>query len=139
MASGEAMSARYTFGVGARTGVDALELAALLRGLAVLFDVNPQAATLATLDARENEQGIHAAARILKIEVVFLSLDDLRARRDDVLTYSPRIIEMFGVGSVAEAAALAGAGEGSLLLAPRIASARLTCAIARGREGDERK
>jgi cobalt-precorrin 5A hydrolase len=46
---------------------------------------------------------------------------------------------MFGVGSVAEAAALAGAGQGSLLLAPRIASARLTCAIARAREGDERK
>jgi cobalt-precorrin 5A hydrolase len=38
----------------------------------------------------------------------------------------------YGVGSVAEAAALACAGPDARLLVPRIASARATCAIARG-------
>jgi cobalamin biosynthesis protein CbiG len=61
----------------------------------------------------------------------------LRARDKDVLTRSARVEQMFGVGSVAEAAALAGAGSGSILLAPRVATTRLTCAIACAREGDD--
>ena len=69
--------------------------------------------------------------------VVFLSLENLRARDKDVLTHSARVEEIFGVGSVAEAAALAGAGAGSILLAPRVATTRLTCAIARAIEGGE--
>jgi len=82
MASGEAMSARYTFGVGARTGVDALELAALLRDL--LFSstsIRRPRHWRRLTPARTNKDS--RRARMLKMEAVFLSLDDLRARRDE--------------------------------------------------------
>ncbi|MGQ3348248.1 cobalamin biosynthesis protein [Bosea sp. (in: a-proteobacteria)] len=46
-------------------------------------------------------------------------------------TRSTRIASLYGVGSVAEAAALAAAGPGGTLVQPRIATARVTCALAR--------
>ncbi|MGA8170219.1 MAG: cobalamin biosynthesis protein [Methylocystis sp.] len=134
MARGEAVSARYAIGIGARAAVDARELAGLVREVAARYDVDLQSSTLVTLQARENEPGLHAAARLLDMSLVFLPLEILRARDADVWTRSARVEQMFGVGSVAEAAALAGAGAGSVLLAPRVATTRLTCAIARGRE-----
>ncbi len=131
------MSARYAIGIGARKDVDARELAALVREVAARRGVDLQAATLATLETRENECGVRSAAQLLGIGVVFLPPEILRARDKDVLTHSARVEQMFGVGSVAEALALAAAGAGSILLAPRVATTRLTCAIARAGEGDE--
>jgi len=125
------MSARYAIGIGARNDVDARELAALVREVAARHRVDLQAATLATLETRENERGVHAAAQLLGVGVVFLPLEIVRTRDKDVLTHSARVEQMFGVGSVAEALALAAAGAGSILLAPRVATTRLTCAIAR--------
>ena len=132
------MSARYAIGIGARKDVDARELAALVREVAARHGVDLQAATLATLETREKERGVHAAAQLLGIGIVFLPLQILRARDKDVLTRSVRVEQMFGVGSVAEAAALAALGVESVLLAPRVATTRLTCAIARAGEGDDR-
>ena len=89
------------------------------------------------MEARADEQGVHDAARMLAMDVVFLPLAVLRARDGKLLTHSPRIETMFGVGGVAEGLALAAAGPGGALLAPRVATARLTCAIARAGEGDK--
>lgn len=86
---------------------------------------------LFTIDAKRDEAGLREAARLLELPLVFLPLQALLARRDELLTHSPRVEALTGVGSVAEAAALVGAGPGSLLLGPRLASARATCAIAR--------
>lgn len=69
---------------------------------------------------------------MLELSIKFLPLAALLDRKHDVLTRSPRVEEMTGLGSVAEAAALAGAGPQSVLLAPRTATQSLTCAIARG-------
>ncbi len=137
MARGEAVRARYAIGIGARKDIDARELADLVREVAARHGVDLQSATLATTEARGDEPGLQGAARLLDMAVVFLSLENLRARDKDVLTRSARVEEMFGVGSVAEAAALAAAGSGSVLLAPRVATTRLACAIARAIEGGE--
>jgi cobalt-precorrin 5A hydrolase len=137
MARGEAVSARYAIGIGARKEIDARELAGLVREVAARHGVDLKASTLATLQARKDERGLRDAARLLDMRVVFLPLENLRARDKDVLTRSARVEKMFSVGSVAEAAALAGAGAGSILLAPRVATTRLACAIARANEGGE--
>lgn len=52
--------------------------------------------------------------------------------RQEVLTSSPRVKALYGVGSVAEAAALAAAGEGARLMGARVVSAdgHATAAIA---------
>ncbi len=66
------------------------------------------------------------------IAVHAIASDDLS--RQQTLTDAPRVRAKRGTGSVAEAAALAAAGRGAQLLAPRSISAdRLaTCAIAMG-------
>ncbi|WP_244613423.1 cobalamin biosynthesis protein [Methylosinus sp. Ce-a6] len=86
---------------------------------------------LFTIESKRGEEGFHEAARLLNMPLVLLPLAALLAREDELLTRSPRVAALTGVGSVAEAAALVGAGPGSLLLGPRITSAHATCAIAR--------
>ena len=52
--------------------------------------------------------------------------------RQQTLTHSPRVAARYGTGSLAEAAALAGAGPGARLIGPRVTSpcGRATAAIA---------
>ncbi len=130
------MSARFAIGAGARQGVDAKELAALVLRVASQLRVDLHDATLAALAGRDDAQGFCDAAALLNVKVVFLAPEMLRGRAEDVLTRSPRVEKLFGVSSLAEALALAAAGDRSILLAPRIATGRLTCAIARSFEGD---
>ncbi len=47
-----------------------------------------------------------------------------------VVSYSPRVEARFGVGSVAEAAALVGAGEGARLIVPKFSAEGVSCAVA---------
>jgi cobalt-precorrin 5A hydrolase len=135
MARAQAVSARYAIGVGGRKGVDAVALAALAREAATRCGVEPAGATVAALAGRENEDAFRTAAEILGARFVLLPLESLRERKAELLTHSPRVEAMFGVGSLVEALALAGAGEGSRLLAPRLATERLACAIAEERNG----
>lgn len=127
------MSARVAIGVGARRGVEAEELVTLVRRALAQYASSEkrECPALFTVAAKRDETGLYEAARLLKTTIVFLPLEALLARKDEVLTRSVRVTALMGVGSVAEAAALAGAGPGSILPGPRIASDRLTCAIAR--------
>jgi len=126
------MSERYGVGVGARRGFDAQELAALVQAAAARLGVDWREAALAALETHEERRSFSRAAELLGLRIEFFPLARLLQRKVDVLTHSPRIVAQFGVGSLAEALALAAAGEGSRLLAPRVASRNLTCAIARG-------
>ena len=85
---------------------------------------------LFTMAEKRNEPGLAAAAAALGLPLVFLDRAALRLVVGDARTRSRRIEAMFGLPSVAEAAALAGAGRGAVLLMPRRAGPRATCAIA---------
>ncbi len=122
---------RYAIGVGARRGVDAKGLADLVSRVLRDANIELRACEMFSLEGKQDEQGLLEAARLLETKLTFLPLEALLARKQDVLTRSSRVEAMTGVGSVAEAAALAGAGPGSALLGPRSATERLTCAIAR--------
>jgi cobalt-precorrin 5A hydrolase len=113
-------------GFGFRSGVT---LAALRDALASAG--GPQGVThLATL--AEKAEGLGPLARALDLPVV--ALDPEAVRGVPTLTQSDRVEEMFGTGSVAEAAALAAAGQGARLRGPRAVSAdgTATAAIAEG-------
>jgi cobalt-precorrin 5A hydrolase len=113
-------------GFGFRTGVT---LAALQDALAKAG--GPEGVThLATLTAKAD--GLTSLAQALDLPVVALDADSLRGV--PTLTRSDRVEQMFGTGSVAEAAALAGAGRGARLRGPRAVSAdgSATAAIAEG-------
>ena len=74
------------------------------------------------------------AAERLGLDLVFLSRDVLRQQAPFVRTRSLRTESLFGIPSVAEAAALAGAGADAVLLVPRIAGQGATCAVAGSRD-----
>lgn len=86
---------------------------------------------LATLAAKA--EGLAPLGQALGLPV--LGLDPEELRDQPTLTRSDRVEALFGTGSVAEAAALAAAGQGARLRGPRSVSAdgTATAAIAEGR------
>jgi cobalt-precorrin 5A hydrolase len=86
---------------------------------------------LFSLAEKSDEPGLIAAARALGFDLVFLPQTALAAVEPRLLTRSAATRRRFGLDSVAEAAALAGAGAKGTLLGPRLAANGATCAIAR--------
>jgi cobalt-precorrin 5A hydrolase len=91
-----------------------------------------QVTAFAAPEDRAQAACLSALAGELAVEIHTVAADDLS--RQQTQTEAPRVRAARGTGSVAEAAALAAAGPGAKLLAPRSISAdRLaTCAIAMG-------
>lgn len=120
-------------GIGMRVGASLQEVLDLV-SLAVtkaalsLADID----RLATLDTRAGEAGLVSAAEHLNLTILAIPAEAMRAAASGVRTHSSRVEALHGVGSVAEASALAAAGKNARLLLPRIASARVTCALAQG-------
>ena len=118
-------------GIGCRSGVSAEQVESALA--AALGPVSPAGRTLsliATPAAKGHEPGIIAAAAARRIPLVLISQSDLEAANPRTLTHSEHAMIVMNVHSVAEAAALAGAGPTSRLLGPRIAIGPVTCALA---------
>jgi cobalt-precorrin 5A hydrolase len=128
MVGDKAMSA-IAIGVGCRKGCPADTIESLVRqALDRVATTTPLG--LFTLVDKSDEIGLSEAAGRLGLDLIYLSREALRAREDGVRTRSPLAESLFGVPSVAEAAALAGAGPRSVLIVPRIAEGGATCAIA---------
>lgn len=119
---------RLAIGIGCRSGVPEEAVVALV-GQA-LAGVAGEPLALFTIAGKETEPGLSAAAARLGLPLVFVPKSDLEAVADRVETRSERVVALFGLPSVAEAAALAGAGAGSRLVVPRISGDGVTCAIA---------
>jgi cobalt-precorrin 5A hydrolase len=130
MVGGQTVTEYVAIGVGCRTGASAEAVEALIRQ--ALAQV-PQARRLGvfTIQDKGAEPGLIEAACRFGLELIPLAGARLRLQAPFVETRSARVEKLFGVGSVAEAAALAGAGADARLVVPRIAGGGVTCAIAR--------
>ena len=117
-------------GLGCRKGVSSEAIASLVREALARIEQNG-AAALFTVDAKRDEAGMTQAAQALAMPLHFLPQEALATVADLAQTRSQRVEALFGVPSVAETAALAGAGPGAVLILPRIARDDATCAIAR--------
>ncbi len=116
-------------GVGCRKGASAEDILAVIReALAAL--PGRAARGLFTLAEKSGEPGLDSAAAAMGLPLVFLDAATLRAVAPGALTRSPRVEALHGLPSVAETAALAGAGPGAVLLVARLANKTATCAIA---------
>jgi cobalt-precorrin 5A hydrolase len=125
MALGEAM---IVAGVGCRRGASAETIeAAIAAALARAGERHLDA--LATASFKSEEAGIAAAAAARHIPLILVGDADL-ARVSNHTTHSRRVAQLTGVGSVAEAAALAAAGPEARLLVPRIVVGPVACALA---------
>jgi cobalt-precorrin 5A hydrolase len=116
-------------GVGCRSGCSADAIEALVRRtLRLVPDSKPLG--IFTIRDKSGEAGLIEAARRLRLELVFLTRETLREQAPRIRTPSIQAQRRFGIPSVAEAAALAGAGEAAALIVPRIADRGATCALA---------
>ncbi|MBX9823595.1 MAG: cobalamin biosynthesis protein [Xanthobacteraceae bacterium] len=118
-------------GVGCKAGASAREIGAAIG--AALSQAGVEGASLgliATSQAKAGEAGLAAAAKDRGLDIVFVPQADLEAAGPRTLTRSERVLAATGVPSLSEAAALAAAGPGARLLAPRVALGPATCALA---------
>ncbi len=119
-------------GVGFRRGVEADEIVALVeRALEHASLTHNALSRLATVEALATLPAFREAVRRLGVVATPVAQAALLAAAPYVRTQSPRSIAAHGVGSVAEAAALAAAGPYPQLILERIASGSATCALAR--------
>jgi len=120
-------------GIGSKKGVSAAEvIEAVDAALAEHGLERSVLATLATASLKRDEIGIVVASGTMSLPLALVDDAALAAMSDFILTRSAASMAATGVASVAEAAALAAAGEGARLAGPRIAVGRVTCAIAFG-------
>jgi cobalt-precorrin 5A hydrolase len=107
-------------------------MAALQRGARDLAEVH----ALYAPDFKRDEPCLPLIARRIGKELIWLPLDELKKHANAALTSSERVIRRFGLPSVAETAALAGAHAFSRglvavrLVGPRTVRGGATCALA---------
>jgi cobalt-precorrin 5A hydrolase len=117
-------------GVGCRAGVAGAAIAALARRAFEEAGAPEGERRMFTLAAKADEPGLVEAARIIGVALTPLPLAALSAQAARILTPSAAAQARFGAPNIAEAAALAGAGEGGRLIGSRLAADGATCAIA---------
>ncbi|MGO4525100.1 cobalamin biosynthesis protein [Microvirga sp. 2MCAF35] len=119
-------------GIGFRRSVAVEEIVALVeQALERASLTRNELSKLATIDALADVPAFTDAARKLAVVAIRVRDQDMLAAAPRVHTLSARALAAHGVGSVAEAAALAAAGSEAVLVLTRIASASVTCALAR--------
>ncbi|WP_280718054.1 Rv2231c family pyridoxal phosphate-dependent protein CobC [Kitasatospora sp. MAP5-34] len=117
-------------GVGAGRGVPAREVLELVdAALAAAGLSRPDVCRLATVDTKSEEPALRTVARLLGVPLTGYPAAALAAV--PVPHPSPRVLAAVRTPSVAEAAALLGAGDGGQLVVRKRKSARATAAIAR--------
>ena len=85
---------------------------------------------LFTIESKRGEINLEDAARALQLPLRFLAHEQLAIEAPRAQTRSARVERHIGLPSLAETAALAGAGPGGALIVARLAAGGATCAIA---------
>lgn len=117
-------------GLGCRQGCSVDELAELAQAVLQEAERDAKALTaLATVTARLEERGLRALAQRWQLPLYGFAAERLAQERG-VTSASGLVLQYVGSPSVAEAAALAAAGEGARLLVSKRKSAAATAALA---------
>jgi cobalt-precorrin 5A hydrolase/precorrin-3B C17-methyltransferase len=120
-------AATLSVGVGCERGTSPQEVADLIAKTLGDNGLSADAvACHASIDRKEDEPAIFAL-----LNARFFSTEELNRQQTRLVTPSETVRGIMGTPSVAEAAALAAAGEGAELIVPKAKSRRATCAIAR--------
>ncbi len=127
-------------GIGCRSTVTAEDVgAALAAGLGAYGIDHGCLGALATSADKQHQPGLVDAARRLGLPILAFDSAALAAADARCSTNSAVSRQKTGVGSLAEAAALAAAGTGSRLVGPRLIRGHVTCAIAIGKDETQSK
>jgi cobalt-precorrin 5A hydrolase len=130
MVRGKAM---IVAGLGCRNECDAGEILRLIdRALHQTGVPMTALAALATAAFKAEAEAPRAASEALKLPLLLIDDAKLEAASARAVTRSAAALRATGLMAIAEGAALAAAGDGSVLILPRIKGACATCALARG-------
>lgn len=130
------MTTRFlAVGIGCRAGVSAEVIVDLIEAALALVPEPTLPAALFTVIDKQAELGITEAAARLGMPLVHLPRIALETVADRVTIRSDKVIELFGVPSIAEGSALAGSGADGRLIVPRMAERGATVAIAVSGDG----
>ncbi len=121
-------------GIGCKSGCSSEAIVALVERAIAAASCAGAPATLFTHEAKKSEASLANAVKALGLPLVFLDFQVLRQASFRAAANSPRVMAMFGLPSIAEAAALAGAGPSSVLLVARMSDGGACCAIAGKKE-----
>ena len=116
-------------GIGARAGASVEAVVALVREAFARAGVESAPLHAA---ARIGNPALGEAAARLGVPLYLHNEAALARESSRVVSHSARVAAIFGVGSVAEAAALAGAGEGGRITIAKFSADGVSCAVARG-------
>jgi cobalt-precorrin 5A hydrolase len=117
-------------GIGCRRGASAAAIeSAITAALAHAGLASKRLDLIATAAFKGDEPGIAAAAAARGVRLILVAQADLE-HANGRATQSRLVAELMGVGSVAEAAALAAGGPSARLVVPRIVVGPATCALA---------
>jgi cobalt-precorrin 5A hydrolase len=117
-------------GIGCRKNTPGASIAALVRAALARLPQEPDLVRLYSVERKAREPGMHEAAMALGYDLVFLPEGALAAAAARLVTRSARVQEIMGLDSVAEAAALIGAGPKSAIVVKRLTADGAACAIA---------
>ena len=121
----------FALGVGCERGIAAGELADLVERTLAGADLSPQAlAGVFSVDLKADEPAVHALADALGLPARFLDPPTLEVLTPRLANPSDVVFREVGCHGVAEAAALAAAGERAALRVAKTKSKRATCAVA---------
>ncbi|MCI4684080.1 cobalamin biosynthesis protein [Candidatus Rhodoblastus alkanivorans] len=127
------MVSEIAIGLGFASSARAEDICALVRDMLRLAPPHARAKVF-TLARKAQSAALREAAATLGLEVAYFDEAEMVAREKEIFvrgaTVSQIAQEKIGLASVAEAAALLGAGPSALLLAPRRAEKNVTCALA---------
>jgi len=123
-------------GIGARAAAAAEDIVNAVREACGRAGLEPsEVGIVAGLTRAQTDAAVMSAAKVLAARPVLFTNGQLQAEAARCVTHSDRSLAATGLPSVAEAAAMAGAGPDGLLFAPRIAFANVTVALAIGPGG----
>lgn len=118
-------------GVGCERGADAAEAIGLAeRALQETGFAVDLLGGIFSLDRKRDERAVLALGEHFGREVVFFDAQRLEEETPRLLNPSDAVYRAVGCHGVAEAAALAGAGDDARLIVPKMCSGRVTVAVA---------
>jgi cobalt-precorrin 5A hydrolase len=117
-------------GIGCKKGCSAEAIIALVQRAMVEVSCGGAPSALFTHEAKKGEAGLRHAAEALGLPLVFLDAEALGRASPRTATSSQRVLDLYGLPSIAEAAALAGAGPSSVLIVARLNNGEASCALA---------
>ncbi|KNY34125.1 MULTISPECIES: cobalamin biosynthesis protein [Rhizobium/Agrobacterium group] len=115
-------------GIGCRKGIPSDAIITAIRAAERTSGVKVD--SLATAPLKAGEAGLAEAAKALSLSLEIVTQERLEAVAAETMTFSQASLDHAGTPSVSEASALAAAGAGAWLVAPRFIVGDVTVAIA---------